>query len=304
MTTVLLTGGAGQVGKEIQRAPWAAGVRLVAPSRSEVDLTDAAAVHAAVAEAEPDVIVNCAAYTRVDDAEDEPDAAMALNASAVAALAEAADAVDALLVHLSTDYVFDGAKPEPYVETDPVNPLGVYGRSKVAGEEAAATARRSVTLRTSWLYGALGANFVATMLRLAGERDEIGVVDDQHGCPTAAADLAVAIGTVIDRALGSGSGSAADGPTLAPLYHLAAPDEASWYELAVAAFDASALGFGGVCRPLTTAEYPTRARRPRNSRLDCSAIARDLGVVLPSWRRSLPTVVAELEEQHREFEPD
>ncbi len=302
MTTVLLMGGSGQVGREVRRAPWAAGVRLLAPSREQLDLTDAAAIHAAVEGAEPDVIVNCAAYTRVDDAEDDAAAAFALNAAAVADLAAAADTANALLVHLSTDYVFDGTKPEPYVETDAVNPLGVYGRSKAAGEEAAALARRSVTLRTSWVYGALGANFVATMLRLAGERDSLGVVDDQHGRPTAAADIAVAVGTVIDRLLTDDPDERPRSPRT--LYHLAAPDDATWYDLATAAFDASALGFGGDCRRLTTAEYPTRAQRPHNSRLDSSAIAEDLGVVLPSWRRSLPPVVAELEEQHREYEPD
>lgn len=302
MITVFLTGAGGQVGREVQRAPWAAGVRLVAHDRTQLDVTDAAAVHAAVEAAAPDVIVNGAAYTAVDAAEDDPDTAFAVNATAVAHLADAADAAGALLLHLSTDYVFDGTKTEPYVETDPVSPLGVYGRSKAEGEQAAAAARRSVTLRTSWVYGALGPNFVATMLRLAGERDALGVVDDQYGRPTSACDIAVAIGTVIDGAVAP----AAEGRSheLRPLYHLAAPDDATWYQLALATFEASALGFGGECRPLTTAEYPTPARRPSNSRLDSSAIAQDLGIVLPSWRQSLPSVVAELEEEHREYGPD
>ncbi|MEL7156709.1 MAG: dTDP-4-dehydrorhamnose reductase, partial [Actinomycetota bacterium] len=223
MITVLVTGADGQVGRELQRTPWAAGVDLRAHGSGALDITDPSAVAAAVEATAPDVIVNAAAYTAVDRAEDEPARAFAVNGEGVAHLAAAADQVGALLVHLSTDYVFDGAKAGRYVEADPVHPLGVYGRSKVAGEEAAALAGRSITLRTSWVYGALGGNFVATMLRLALERDELGVVDDQYGCPTSAADLALAIGTVIERSVDD-RGDAR--PLPAPLYHLAAPDDA------------------------------------------------------------------------------
>lgn len=295
MTTVLVAGANGQVGQELRRSPWAAGVELVAHPSTTLDITDPSAVAGAVEAAGPDVIVNAAAYTEVDRAEDEPDRAVAVNRDGVAHLAAAADRAGALLVHLSSDYVFDGAKTGRYTEADPVSPLGVYGRSKAAGEEAALAATRSITLRTSWVYGAKGPNFVATMLRLALERDELGVVDDQYGCPTSAADLALAIGTVIERMT-----EPTTSRSLARLYHLAAPDDASWYELALATFEASALGFGGTCRRLTTAQYPTRAPRPANSRLDSGAIARDLGIELPSWRCSLPAVVAEIEEGPRD----
>lgn len=295
---VLITGAGGQVGRELRRAHWPeimsegadiCDAELIALDAEVLDITDRHAVLATIDRERPDVIVNAAAYTAVDRAEDEPERATAVNATAVAYLADAADRVGALLVQISTDYVFDGTKDGWYTETDPVNPLGVYGRTKLAGEERALTADRSVVLRTAWVYGALGSNFVTTMLRLARERDEIGVVADQVGCPTAAADIAAAIVELV---------RATDGGRSMPshrLYHLASPTAVSWFDLATAVFAASAHGYGGICRPLTTDQYPTRARRPANSRLDSSLLTRELGIVLPSFEQSLKSVVAELE---------
>lgn len=284
---VLVTGAAGQVGAELMRAAWPDGTELVGLDRSGLDVADAAAVAAAVADVAPDVIVNAAAYTAVDRAESEPDLADAVNAAGPGHLATAASAGGARLIHLSTDYVFDGTAPGWYVETDPIAPLGAYGRSKAAGEAAvAAGTERHLILRTAWVYGALGANFVATMRRLAADRDELRVVADQRGCPTSAADIAAAI-----VALCADTGSTDE---LAGVFHLASPIEATWHELACAAL-ADRIDAGSVVvHPITTAEYPTPAPRPANSRLDSGAVAAARGVVLPDWRDSVKRVVAEL----------
>lgn len=284
---VLVTGAAGQVGRELLRAGWPAGTEVTGRASGDLDITDAAAVDVAVDDLVPGVIVNAAAYTAVDAAEDDEARATAVNADGVANLAAAADRVGAFLVHISTDYVFDGSKDAPYVEDDTLAPIGAYGRSKAAGEAAALAAGDSVVLRTAWVYGALGNNFVTTMLRLAGERDTLGVVGDQVGSPTSAADIASTIVELVARH--------ADGPLPERVYHLAAPDTATWYEFALATFEASAAGFDGVCNELTTDQYPTKATRPANSRLDTSRLTALLGHPLPSWRTSLPTVVAELE---------
>lgn len=287
MTRVLVTGAGGQVGRELLRAAWPESTDVVGFTSSELDITDPAAVERTVADTEPDVLVNAAAYTAVDAAEDDEARATAVNATAVGHLAAAADTVDAFLVHLSTDYVFDGTKPDPYVEDDPIAPIGAYGRSKAAGEAAALDAADSVVLRTAWVYGALGNNFVRTMLRLAGERDTLGVVGDQVGSPTSAADIAATIVELVARR--------AEEPLPHRLYHLAAPDTASWHEFAMATFAASAAGFDGVCNELTTDQYPTKAVRPANSRLNTTRLTTLLGHPLPSWTSSLPRVVAEME---------
>jgi dTDP-4-dehydrorhamnose reductase len=288
MRRLVITGARGLLGRELCRAPWTDGTAVHALSSDQLDITDRAAVDRVTGALEPDVILNAAAFTAVDAAEDDPDRALAVNATAVDNLAAAADAHDALLIHFSTDYVFDGHLSRPYTEDDPATPLGVYGRSKAAGDLAAARASRSITLRVSWLYGALGSSFVGTMLRLAGQRDELAVVADQTGCPTAAADVATAVVHLVTHLERSG---------LPPrrLYHLASPEEATWYELAVATLECSRRAFLEACRPITTDQYPTRAARPANSRLDSSAIANDLGITLPPWSVSLPAVVAELE---------
>lgn len=289
MVQILVTGAGGQVGREVCRLDWPSGTEVVPLTATRLDISKPSMVARTVAAYKPDVIVNAAAYTAVDQAESDAERALAVNGFGVDALATAANATGALLVHLSTDYVFDGSKAGWYTEADPISPLGVYGRSKALGEAAAASADKYVTLRTAWVYGALGKNFVTTMMRLARERDELGVVADQFGCPTAAADIAAAIAQIIAATDGGRDGS----PN--KLYHLASPDDATWHQFALAIFDATAHGFGGNCRPITTAEYPTPAQRPANSRLSSQLIADELEINVPSWKDSLGSVVAELE---------
>lgn len=285
---VLITGANGQVGRELQRASWPTGWRVTGLGSSDLDITNRNDVDRIIDELKPSVVVNAAAYTAVDAAETDEERATAVNSAGVANLAEALNRHDGLLIHVSTDYVFDGTKTGRYLESDPVAPVGAYGRSKAAGEQAAALANHSVTLRTAWVYGALGSNFVTTMLRLAQEREQIGVVDDQVGCPTSAADIAatsVALATtwLANRTLPSA------------LYHVASPDTGSWFEVAREVFDSSNHGFGGELRALTTEEYPTAAVRPANSTLDTSRLKNELGIELPPWRDSLRAVVQELE---------
>ncbi len=286
--SVLITGAAGQLGTELQRADWPDGVSIVALTSAELDITDRTSVLDLVTRLRPSVIVNAAAYTAVDKAEDDEERAHLVNATAVGFLAEAADAVDALFVHVSTDYVFDGSKSGWYLEDDPLAPIGAYGRTKAAGETAALTAARSVVLRTAWVYSAHGSNFVKTMLRLAGERRELGVVADQFGCPTAAADIAEAIVALVRTQ------ETDTAPELPRVLHVAAPDEASWHQFATAIFELAGADDGLMVRELTTAEYPTRAIRPANSRLDSNRLAALLGRPLPSWRASLARVIEEL----------
>ena len=288
-STVLVTGAGGQLGRELLRVRWGSQVEVRGYGSEELDIANQGAVDATVDELRPDVIVNAAAYTNVDQAEDEPVRAETVNATAVKTLAEAANRVDAQLIQISTDYVFDGSKDGWYVETDSINPLGVYGRTKARGEQAAQQANKVVILRTAWVYGALGSNFVTTMLRLAAERDEIGVVDDQVGCPSAAGALAKAIVEVVTRT------EFGRDPSPERLYHLAGPDAVTWYQFAEAVFGQSRRGFSGIRRRLTTADYPTKACRPANSRLDSSLILDHLGVQLPPFQQSLSAVVTELE---------
>lgn len=290
MTRVLVTGARGQLGRELERAQWPADVEVLGLTSADLDITDEAAVERSISSASPAIVVNAAAYTAVDAAEDEPVHAMAVNGYAVGHLASAAEAADAMLIHVSTDYVFDGAKEDWYVETDELAPLGSYGRSKAAGEAEALKYGRSVVLRTAWVYGALGSNFVTTMLRLASQRREFCVVGDQIGCPTSAADIAAAVVAIAE---------ATSGGMTQPrnqIYHVAAPDSASWHEFAVEIFANRTGGFSGHCNEITTDQYPTKARRPANSRLDSSLLAQDFGVVLPSWRQSLVDVIRELED--------
>jgi dTDP-4-dehydrorhamnose reductase len=288
-TRILVTGAAGQVGAELMRAAWPTGVAVTGVDRRGLDITDADAVDALVAEFAPEIIVNAAAYTAVDRAETEPELAEAVNATGVAHLAAAANRHGCRLIHISTDYVFDGTKDGWYVETDPVAPLGVYGATKLAGEQAAATAERHLILRTAWVYGALGANFVATMLRLGAERDELAVVADQHGCPTAAVDIAAAIVDLVTAGL--------DGDDLAGIFHLASPEEATWHDFACAILEQHIASGRLDVRAIPTTDYPTPAARPANSRLDSTAIADAAGIVLPAWSTTMPAVRAELIEQ-------
>lgn len=286
---ILVTGAGGQLGRELLRARWADHAQVCGYTSAELDIRNPDALGSIVETLQPDVIVNAAAYTAVDRAEDEPSEAEAVNVTAVKTLANAANHVDALLIHLSTDYVFSGAKTGWYTEHDPISPIGVYGRTKAEGEREAEAAHKLVTLRTSWVYGALGSNFVTTMLRLGFERDEVAVVSDQIGCPTSAGDLARAV-TAVAAAIEYGTQ-----PSPKRLYHLAGPDAMSWFEFAQAVFAASDRCHDVAVRPITTAEYPTRAARPANSRLDSSAVLFDLGVSLPPVVQSIANVVNELE---------
>lgn len=295
MKTVIL-GSQGQVGGELRSALAHLG-EIVALGRLECDLSVPGRAAAVIAEQRPDVVVNAAAYTAVDRAEAEPDLARRINADAVAEIAAAVGSRGGLLIHYSTDYVFDGTKPGPYREDDPTAPLGVYGRTKLAGERAvAASGCRHVVFRTSWVHAARGANFIRTILRLAAERDTVRVVDDQFGAPTGAPLIAAVTARAIER---FGTGSAAT----PGLVHLAAAGVASWCDVAREALaEAARRGArlrvpAGSVVPIGSADYPTAARRPANSRLDTGRLATVLGFALPPWedgvRETVAAIVAE-----------
>ena len=276
---ILLTGPTGQVGGELAPRLAALG-EVVAPDRSVLDLADADAVRARVRELRPDVVVNAAAYTAVDRAEGEPDRAFAINATAPLALAEESKRIGALLVHYSTDYVFDGTKAAPYTEDDEPNPLSAYGRSKLEGERAIqASGCRHLILRTSWVYAGRGHNFLFTMLRLGAERPELRVVDDQRGAPTWARDIATATVTLL-----------ADPPN--GLYHLTAAGETTWYGFACEIMRHA--GLTPVVHRIRSDEYPTAARRPANSVLDNGRIRSVAPVAMPAWEVSLAECLAEM----------
>lgn len=287
---ILLTGAAGQLGRELKRSLACLG-EVVACDRSQLDLSKPETLRDAVRAIAPDVIVNAAAYTAVDKAEAEPEMAGAINAEAPGILAEEAKRLDALLIHYSTDYVFDGSKPAPYTEDDTTAPLSAYGRSKRDGELAiAAAGARHLIFRTSWVYGLHGANFMKTMLRL-GRRscetgDELRVVGDQTGAPTWTRHLADATALILARK---------DIPN--GLYHLAAAGATSWHGYAEAIFAAArAAGLMEklpVVRRIASADYPLPAPRPANSRLDCSCFQRDCGLALPDWHTGLIDCLAD-----------
>lgn len=260
--------------------------------RSGMDITDRKAVAAAIADFAPDVVVNAAAYTDVDMAENEPEQAFLINRDGAVHVAAAAASVRAPLIHISTDYVFDGSKLSPYVESDQPNPMGVYGASKLAGEaEIASVTGDHVILRTSWLSGPHGSNFVKTILRLASERDEIGVVDDQWGTPTFAADLANAIVSIGEKLL-----TFPDRSPLWGLYHAAGSAKTTWCRFAREIIARSSVKGGPSCfiRAITSQEYRTNAKRPANSQLDCSRLADVFKIRLPAWQESLTTCLDQL----------
>ncbi len=288
---VLVAGGSGQVARSLAASVPAQGIEATCLGRPALDICDRASVQRAFDTVRPGLVINAAAYTAVDQAETEPDQAVEVNARAAGALAAAAAERGAPMLHLSTDYVFDGSKPAPYVETDPVSPLGAYGRSKLEGESLVTAANpQAVILRTAWVYSAYGRNFAKTMLRLADSRDEVSVVDDQRGNPTSAADIAAALWQIALR-------YAEDPASLNPgVFHMTASGEASWADFAEEIFRLSA-GSGGPSariRRITTADYPTPARRPENSRLDCRKLALAYGLTLPPWQQSADRVVSEL----------
>jgi dTDP-4-dehydrorhamnose reductase len=284
---ILITGGAGQVGIELLRAAWPAHVRLHAPTRAELDLADRDAVARAFAAAPFAAVINPAAYTAVDKAEDEAAEAFAANAMGPAILADATRAAGIPLIHVSTDYVFDGSLPGARLETDPVAPPGVYGASKLAGELAVRAGNpRSVVLRTAWVFSAHRNNFVKTMLRIGAANPVIRVVADQRGCPTSAADIAGALKIIALRMI-------ADPEAPTGTYQFVNAGEASWHGFAQAIFAAAAEASPEVVA-ITTADYPTRARRPANSVLSTAKLTRDFGVTPRPWSEALEEVIAEL----------
>lgn len=277
----------GQIARALQEHLSAVGLKVVTLARPEIDLLQPERVGHAVRTIRPDVVINPAAYTAVDQAEDEPDVAYAINAVAAGAVADAAAALGCPLIHISTDYVFDGRTSRPYVETDPVAPLGVYGATKLAGERmVAAAGGRHVILRTAWISSPWGRNFVKTMLRLAAERDALRVVDDQRGAPTFAADIAQAIGIIARRLVEEPSSTSRLG-----LFHIVNAGETTWCGFARAIM-AGARARGArtaQIEAVTTGEYPTRARRPADSRLATARIEQEHGIRLPAWQSSLET---------------
>lgn len=299
---ILQFGATGQVARALSRAAATRpDIAIRALGRDAADLQRPHDVARTIRDAGAlDIVVNAAAYTAVDKAESEPEVARIVNAGSVAAMAEACRARNVPLIHISTDYVFDGTKPTPYVENDPTAPLGVYGKTKLAGEDAIrAIWDKHVILRTSWVYSPWGTNFVKTMLRLGAQRDELRVVDDQHGAPTSAADIALAILTMAPRL------SAGTDPDLLGTFHYSNAGETTWRRFAEAIFADSA-GWSGArakVAPIPTAEYPTPARRPLNSRLDCTKIERVYTVARLTWREALAGVLEEIGKAQRESQP-
>ncbi len=287
---ILVLGRNGQMARELDRMGAPEGFQLVFAGREDFDLSAGADPAALLDAHAPAAVINVAAYTAVDKAESEPDAAFRLNRDVPGAVARACAARDIPLVHFSTDYVFDGRKPAPYVESDPTNATSIYGRSKAEGEAAiAAPGGRHVILRTSWVYSAFGSNFVKTMLRLGETRDEIGVVADQIGGPTWAKDCA-------DGALRSVSAMLDGAAEFGGVYHLAGAGDVTWADFAEAIFAEFAARGGRSTRVnrITTADYPTAAVRPANSRLDCSKLQAALGLKMRPWREGLAACMDEL----------
>ena len=292
---LLLLGGNGQVGTELRRSLAPLGEVVVGTRDGRLgdgmacevaDLDQPGTLAGLVARIAPDVVVNAAAHTQVDKAETEPEAAFRANAEAPGVLAEACRKRDALLVHYSTDYVFDGRGTRPYREDDPVAPLGVYGASKLAGEQAIrASGARHLVFRTAWVYAAHGRNFLRTMLRLAGERDELRVVADQRGTPTPAGLIADVTARVLSAA-----------PARSGLWHLTPTGETSWHGFATAIVErAHALGMidrKPVVTAIATSDYPTPAARPGYSVLDCARLQQDFGIELPDWHQGLESTLS------------
>jgi dTDP-4-dehydrorhamnose reductase len=282
---IVVTGRQGQVARALAEVEPTPNVEIINLGRPQLDLAAPETVGPALCAAAPDIVVNAAAYTAVDQAEREPEIASAVNGMGAGAVAKAARALGVPLIHLSTDYVFDGNKTSAYLEEDLVAPVSAYGISKLLGEQAVAAATREhIILRTAWVYAPYGKNFVRTMLALAESRDEVRVVADQLGSPTYAPDIAVAIIRIARNVLRNPSDSYLRGT-----FHLAGGGETSWAGLASAIFAfLAAKGLRSpVLTPIGSADYPTPARRPANSRLNCAKLAGVHGIELPSWRDSL-----------------
>ena len=279
--SVVVTGANGQLGSELQQlAPNHPELNFTFVTRQEVDLSDSNAIKSWFADKQFDVIINCAAYTAVDKAETEPDLAQAINATAVATLAKIAKDQDCSLIHISTDYVFAGENYRPYQESDSTNPQGIYGASKLAGEQALLNINppKSIIIRTAWVYSQFGNNFVKTMLRLGKERSELGVIYDQIGSPTSARDLAAAILSIVQHPnLESLTGT--------EIYHYSNEGVCSWYDFAKAIFNYS--GLSCLLKPIETKDYPTPAKRTHYSVLNKAKIKHDFDITIPYWQDSL-----------------
>lgn len=282
---ILITGGSGQVGHCL-KAQLEGCAELSVPDSSALNIADRRSVRQAVETFRPDYIINAAAYTAVDKAESDAERAFAVNRDGARHLAEAAEAAGAAMLHISTDYVFDGAGGAPYDEAAPTAPQNIYGASKLAGEQALlAACRRAVVMRTSWVFGAHGQNFVKTMLRLGRERDSLGIVADQYGAPTAAAGIAAALITIVRRHTPEQLAERAG------IYHYCGSPYASWFEFAETIFaEAAAQGVLEkipAVKPIATADYPTPAKRPADSRLDCGKIRTVFGIEPCDWHSAL-----------------
>lgn len=284
------------LGQDVRAVALAAGHEPISLTRAELDIADAAVVRAVIAEYLPEAVVNCAAYTKVDDAESDPDAAHAINGAGAGNVAAAAAAAGAWTIHVSSDYVFDGTKTSPYLESDPTAPASVYGASKLAGEQAVAAAAPDAhtVVRSSWLFGAGGPCFPATMLRLAQDHDELNVVDDQIGCPTFTGHLAQALVGLAESAVGAGATVPASGGTVQPplgVLHVAAAGECSWFEFARETL--ARAGSATVVKPCTTDEFPRPARRPAYSVMRSERGA----PTLPPWQDGLGEYLTAIREK-------
>lgn len=292
----MITGAHGQVGFCLTQQAQANGWDVLAIDRDKLDITDPQAVNALVKEYQPHAIINAAAHTAVDKAETEIDASYAINRDGPQYLAEAAAAVGAAILHISTDYVFSGDKDGIYTESDPVAPQGVYGASKLAGEQAVTAANtKHIILRTAWVFGEHGNNFVKTMLRLGIQRDQLGIVADQFGGPTYAGDIAAALLVMAEKAV------VAPSTVNWGIYHFAGEPHVNWNQFAQAIFDKAVIQQLLVKAPqlnaLTTADYPTPAKRPANSRLDCRKVFNEFGIQPSDWQKALENIRAYMPQQ-------
>jgi dTDP-4-dehydrorhamnose reductase len=289
MIKVLITGSQGQVGHSlVNQLSQRKGVEVIAYDRDQLDITNEQAVQKTLTELKPDVIINAAAHTAVDKAETDVEMSYSINRDGPLYLAKAAQSLNALFLHISTDYVFDGDKIEPYVETDIPNPKGVYGQSKLAGEEAVAKhCSRYAILRTAWVFGENGNNFVKTMLRLGKEEPELGIIGDQFGGPTYAGDIAKALVIMMDQFIGKDQSG---------VYHFSGQPHVSWFQFAKAIFEAAeqngALDKQPKLKDITADQYPLPAHRPANSRLDCSKIQSVFGIKPSDWVLALHNIKA------------
>jgi dTDP-4-dehydrorhamnose reductase len=292
---ILVFGHSGQVATALRQAALPAGWSVRTVGRTEADISDAKAVESIVASSGADLVINAAAYTAVDRAESEPELAFAVNRDGAAYVAKSCARAGLPLIHISTDYVFDGkAAGRAYRESDPVNPLSAYGVSKAAGENAVRTiAPRHAIVRTSWIYGPHGHNFVRTMLRMGEARPELGIVDDQYGSPTASTDLADALIAMARRILAAPAERESE---LFGTFHFCGTGWTTWYGLAHEIFALARVHGGGMpgLRPIATLDYPTPAVRPANSVLNCQHLADVYGITAPDWRKSLRDCVAKL----------